>query len=140
MDIFALTRELLLGFASNCHLKDLDLDLSSNDLGSQGAQVIANCITNIKCIGRLDISNNSKFICQPAGWVVGWCLVVSIIRVSKPRCCATTEKTVILLFSLWHILGFVVWGLKACHKHITEMRTGFVAVGGKYTFDQLLQR
>ena len=53
------TRELLLGIASNRHLKDLDLDLSSNELGSQGAHIIASCISNIQCLGRLDISNNS---------------------------------------------------------------------------------
>ncbi|KAK7114213.1 F-actin-uncapping protein LRRC16A-like isoform X3 [Littorina saxatilis] len=51
-------KELLLGIASNRHLKNLDLDLSSNELGSQGAQVISSCISNIPCLGRLDVSNN----------------------------------------------------------------------------------
>nr|KAG5703423.1 hypothetical protein BaRGS_022472 [Batillaria attramentaria] len=52
-------KELLLGVASNRHVKGLELDLSSNELGSAGAQTIAGCIGNITGIGRLDISNNN---------------------------------------------------------------------------------
>ncbi|KAK6185439.1 hypothetical protein SNE40_007675 [Patella caerulea] len=51
-------RELLLGVASNRHIDNLHLDLSNNDLGSQGAQNIGDTIANIINISSLDISNN----------------------------------------------------------------------------------
>lgn len=54
-------RELLLGIACNMHIKNLHLDLSSNDLQAQGGQVLGGCIGNISSITSLDISNNSKF-------------------------------------------------------------------------------
>lgn len=54
-------RELLLGIACNMHIKNLHLDLSSNDLQAHGGQVLGGCIGNISSITSLDISNNSKF-------------------------------------------------------------------------------
>ncbi|XP_060062725.1 F-actin-uncapping protein LRRC16A-like, partial [Ylistrum balloti] len=51
-------RELLLGLASNIHLSGVHLDLSSNDLMSQGATVLESCLSNIKCLKSLDLSNN----------------------------------------------------------------------------------
>lgn len=47
------------------HIKNLHLDLSSNDLQAQGGQVLGGCIGNISSITSLDISNNSKFCVAP---------------------------------------------------------------------------
>ncbi|XP_056008724.1 F-actin-uncapping protein LRRC16A-like isoform X14 [Ostrea edulis] len=52
-------KEMLLGIACNMHIKNLHLDLSSNDLQSQGGQVLGSCIGNISSITSLDISNNN---------------------------------------------------------------------------------
>lgn len=52
-------KELLLGIACNMHIKNLHLDLSSNDLQAQGGQVLGGCIGNISSITSLDISNNN---------------------------------------------------------------------------------
>ncbi|XP_025116017.1 F-actin-uncapping protein LRRC16A-like isoform X5 [Pomacea canaliculata] len=52
-------KELLLGLASNPHIRNVELDLSSNELGSAGAHVIGGCIANITSLARLDLSNNN---------------------------------------------------------------------------------
>ncbi|XP_067651117.1 F-actin-uncapping protein LRRC16A-like isoform X1 [Haliotis asinina] len=51
-------KELLLGISSNRHIHNLHLDLSSNDLQGQGTHNIAGCISEIKNLASLDISNN----------------------------------------------------------------------------------
>ncbi|XP_069112486.1 F-actin-uncapping protein LRRC16A-like isoform X10 [Argopecten irradians] len=51
-------RELLLGIASNIHLSGLHLDLSGNDLMSQGSTVLESCVSNVACLRSLDLSNN----------------------------------------------------------------------------------
>ncbi|XP_021349119.1 F-actin-uncapping protein LRRC16A-like isoform X3 [Mizuhopecten yessoensis] len=51
-------RELLLGIGSNINLSAVHLDLSSNELMSQGASVLESCIGNIACLKSLDLSNN----------------------------------------------------------------------------------
>ncbi|XP_071092357.1 F-actin-uncapping protein LRRC16A-like isoform X5 [Haliotis cracherodii] len=51
-------KELLLGISSNRHIDKLHLDLSSNDLQGQGTHNIAGCISEIKNLVSLDISNN----------------------------------------------------------------------------------
>ena len=49
-----------MGIASNSHIKAIDLDLSSNDLQSQGAHIIGGCLPDIQNISSLDVSNNGK--------------------------------------------------------------------------------
>lgn len=53
-------RNLLLGLACNESTSDIELDLSCNNLGAQGAHVFESCIHGVRCIGSLDISDNSK--------------------------------------------------------------------------------
>ncbi|XP_030637826.1 F-actin-uncapping protein LRRC16A-like [Chanos chanos] len=55
-------KALLLGLASNPHVKDVSLDLSSCELGhclrSGGSQILEGCIAEIPNISSLDISDN----------------------------------------------------------------------------------
>ena len=55
-------RNLLLGLACNESTIEIELDMSCNSLGAQGAHVLESCIHGIRCISSLDISENSKFI------------------------------------------------------------------------------
>ena len=54
-------RNLLLGLACNESTIEIELDMSCNNLGAQGAHVLESCIHGIRCISSLDISENSKF-------------------------------------------------------------------------------
>ncbi|XP_035381619.1 capping protein, Arp2/3 and myosin-I linker protein 2 [Electrophorus electricus] len=51
-------RLLLQGLANNSHLSELELDISSCELRSSGAQVIQEHIFETKAIGSLDLSDN----------------------------------------------------------------------------------
>ncbi|XP_043201316.1 F-actin-uncapping protein LRRC16A-like isoform X2 [Amphibalanus amphitrite] len=51
-------KNLLLGLACNESTEDVELDLSSNGLGSTGAHVLESCIHGVKCVSSLDISEN----------------------------------------------------------------------------------
>lgn len=53
-------RNVLLGLACNENISDVDLDLSSNQLGSTGAQILESCIHGVRCLSALDISDNGK--------------------------------------------------------------------------------
>nr|CAD7434185.1 unnamed protein product [Timema monikensis] len=52
-------KNLLLGLACNESTTDMELDMSYNNLGAQGAHVLESCIHGIRCIGTLDISDNN---------------------------------------------------------------------------------
>ncbi|XP_049862710.1 F-actin-uncapping protein LRRC16A isoform X2 [Schistocerca gregaria] len=52
-------KNLLLGLACNESTVDLELDLSCNNLGAQGAHVLESCVHGIRCISSLDISENN---------------------------------------------------------------------------------
>ncbi|XP_063216006.1 F-actin-uncapping protein LRRC16A isoform X3 [Bacillus rossius redtenbacheri] len=52
-------KNLLLGLACNESTTDMELDMSCNNLGAQGAHVLESCIHGIRCIGSLDISENN---------------------------------------------------------------------------------
>ncbi|KAK7868710.1 hypothetical protein R5R35_008235 [Gryllus longicercus] len=52
-------KNLLLGLACNESTADIELDMSSNNLGAQGAHVLESCIHGVRCIGSLDISENT---------------------------------------------------------------------------------
>ncbi|KAH9494585.1 F-actin-uncapping protein LRRC16A [Bulinus truncatus] len=51
-------KELLIGISCNKSVKEMFLDVSSNELGGQGAAAISSCISQVKGIKTLDISNN----------------------------------------------------------------------------------
>ncbi|ESO83066.1 hypothetical protein LOTGIDRAFT_223005, partial [Lottia gigantea] len=51
-------KEMLLGINANRHINNVHLDLSNNELQSQGSQNIAVTINNIDNITSLDLSNN----------------------------------------------------------------------------------
>ncbi|XP_022235977.1 F-actin-uncapping protein LRRC16A-like isoform X2 [Limulus polyphemus] len=51
-------KAMLLGLACNEFATDVALDLSSNDLKSQGSQVLESCLPGIHCLCSLDISDN----------------------------------------------------------------------------------
>ena len=52
-------KAMLLGFACNELATDVRLDLSSNDLKSNGATVLEFSIADIRCISGLDLSDNN---------------------------------------------------------------------------------
>uniref|UniRef100_A0A1B6IVX5 CARMIL pleckstrin homology domain-containing protein n=1 Tax=Homalodisca liturata TaxID=320908 RepID=A0A1B6IVX5_9HEMI len=52
-------KNLLLGLACNESTTDIALDMSCNNLGSQGAHVLESCIHGVRSIGSLDISENN---------------------------------------------------------------------------------
>lgn len=61
-DVYFVCRNLLLGLACNESTIEIELDMSCNSLGAQGAHVLESCIHGIRCIGSLDISENSKSV------------------------------------------------------------------------------
>ncbi|CAH1779010.1 unnamed protein product [Owenia fusiformis] len=65
------SRDLLLGIASNKHIKNLELDLSSNEFKTTGANMIGSCIATIRNITRLDLSDNGfdSDLKSLLGWV-----------------------------------------------------------------------
>jgi len=53
-------KHLLLGLACNENIKDVELNISNNNLGSSGgASVMENALPGIKCVSRLDLSENN---------------------------------------------------------------------------------
>ncbi|XP_075224401.1 capping protein regulator and myosin 1 linker 1 leucine rich repeat protein [Lycorma delicatula] len=52
-------KNLLLGLACNESTTDITLDMSCNNLGSQGAHVLESCIHGVRSIGTLDITENN---------------------------------------------------------------------------------
>jgi len=52
-------KNLLLGLACNESTIEIELDMSCNNLGAQGAHVLESCIPGIRCISSLDISENN---------------------------------------------------------------------------------
>jgi hypothetical protein len=58
--MFSLYRQLLLGLACNENTAELELDVSGNGLGAQGAHVLESCLHGIKCLASLDISDNGE--------------------------------------------------------------------------------
>ncbi|XP_035702195.1 F-actin-uncapping protein LRRC16A isoform X3 [Folsomia candida] len=52
-------KQLLLGLACNENTAELELDISSNGMGAQGAHVLESCLHGIKCLASLDISDNN---------------------------------------------------------------------------------
>ena len=68
-------RLLLLGLGSNILVKDVEVDISGNDLRSSGAQVIENCIPNISNITTFNIADNSKFCLLPCYMFIVVCKV-----------------------------------------------------------------
>ncbi|KAF7275634.1 hypothetical protein GWI33_011478, partial [Rhynchophorus ferrugineus] len=52
-------KNLLLGLACNEFTKEMNLDISNNGLGSQGAHVLESCVHGVRCISSLDISDNN---------------------------------------------------------------------------------
>lgn len=51
----------MLGLACNETIVDVALDISCNNLGSQGAHVLESCIHGVRSIATLDISENSEY-------------------------------------------------------------------------------
>lgn len=52
-------KHLLLGLACNEATANVELNLSNNSLGSNGAQVLESCLGGVKCLSRLDLSENN---------------------------------------------------------------------------------
>ncbi|KAL0270608.1 UNVERIFIED_CONTAM: hypothetical protein PYX00_007960 [Menopon gallinae] len=52
-------KNLLLGLACNESTAEMSLDISCNNLGTQGAHVLESCIHGVRCISSLDISENN---------------------------------------------------------------------------------
>merc|ERR1712223_231105 len=52
-------KNLLLGLACNEATTNVELNLSNNNLSVHGANVLENCIGTVKCLSRLDLSENN---------------------------------------------------------------------------------
>jgi len=52
-------KHLLLGLACNDAVSNVELNMSNNSLGANGATVIENCMGEVKCVARLDLSDNN---------------------------------------------------------------------------------
>lgn len=51
-------KNLLLGLACNESIENVTLDLSNNILGNGGCHVLESCIHGVRCVSKLDISDN----------------------------------------------------------------------------------
>ena len=49
----------MLGLACNEASANVELNLSSNTLGPNGATVLESCIAGVRCVSRLDLSDNA---------------------------------------------------------------------------------
>ncbi|KAF2345111.1 Leucine-rich repeat [Trinorchestia longiramus] len=67
-------RNVLLGLACNESLSSVEVDLSSNHLGSAGAQILESCIHGVHCLGALHLHDNGA-----------WCVVVLCISMITVR-------------------------------------------------------
>ena len=52
-------KHLLLGLACNETIADVELNISNNNIGAAGAGVVENALPGVKCITRLDVSENN---------------------------------------------------------------------------------
>merc|ERR1719483_58254 len=52
-------KHLLLGLACNESTSDVELNISNNNLGAQGAGVMENALPGVTCVSRLDVSENN---------------------------------------------------------------------------------
>jgi hypothetical protein len=52
-------KALLLGLACNEATADVELNISSNNLGAGGATVMENALPGVKCVSRLDVSGRN---------------------------------------------------------------------------------
>ncbi|XP_040574812.1 F-actin-uncapping protein LRRC16A isoform X1 [Lepeophtheirus salmonis] len=52
-------KNLLLGLVCNEATNNVELNLSNNNLGANGAAVLENCIGGVRCLSRLDLSENN---------------------------------------------------------------------------------
>lgn len=52
-------KHLLLGLACNEMIKDVELNISSNNLSAGGATVMESALPGVKCVSRLDVSDNN---------------------------------------------------------------------------------
>lgn len=52
-------KHLLLGLACNEATSDVELNISNNNIGGAGAGVVENALPGVKCITRLDVSENN---------------------------------------------------------------------------------
>lgn len=57
-------RYVLVGLNSNKSVKDVKLNLSGNNLGANGCQVLESFIVENQTIETLDISDNGMYNCQ----------------------------------------------------------------------------
>ena len=59
-DLYTLCRELMLGLSANVNQPAVHVDLSCNDMKSEGGLVLGGCVANLKNIHGLDLSDNGK--------------------------------------------------------------------------------
>ncbi len=87
-----------MGLASNTQLRNVEVDLSANDLRAQGAQVLENCVPTLPCVSSLNIAENSEFLvllCSHSVVLVSKAEIVQ--RMTEPvRNLADTKKFVAL--------------------------------------------
>ena len=77
-------KDLLLGLAANEFTKNVELNLSNNQLGAQGAVVLENCLEGVRCVTRLDLSENS-IDAEMAGVMAGVARNRSVLSLNVSR-------------------------------------------------------
>ncbi len=77
-------KHLLLGLACNENTANVELNLSNNSLGAAGATVIESCVGGVKCVSRLDLSDNS-IEAEMAGVMQGVARSHSILSLNVSR-------------------------------------------------------
>ena len=83
----------MLGIASNATVKDVELNLSGNALGSVGSQVLEDCLPTAAHIATLDLSDNgnSHYISMiiSYSYILWLSLFLLHCRQLECNCCST---------------------------------------------------
>mgnify|MGYP001792188359 CR=1 FL=1 len=59
-------RELLLGLSTNVNRPSVSLDLSCNDMRSEGGLILGGCIAELQNVHGIDLSDNGTTRCRAA--------------------------------------------------------------------------
>ena len=105
-------QDLLLGLAYNDSTKNVELNLSNNGLGAAGAVVLETCLEGVRCVTRLDLSDNG-IDAEMAGVMAGVARNRSLLSLNVSRNMTGTKSK-----SMPAVMDAIV--------HMIQARTGFI--------------